>query len=58
MTEINTLDELIAYCKDNNRICPQPQFWNELWEKLKDKKQINSSWQPENCIFGLVVSIS
>jgi len=44
--EINTLEELIAYCKDKNRICPQPQLWNEMWKKLKDKKQINSGWQP------------
>lgn len=44
--EINTLDELIAYCKDKNRICPQPTLWNKLWEKLKNKKQVGSGWQP------------
>jgi hypothetical protein len=46
MIEINNLEELIAYCKDKNRICPQPQMWNVLWEKLKNKRRINSGWQP------------
>lgn len=40
--EINTLEELIQYCKDNDRVCPQPQLWNEMWNKLKDKKQIGA----------------
>ena len=45
--EINNLEELISYCKDNNRICPQPQLWNLMWEKLKDKKTVGSAgWEP------------
>jgi hypothetical protein len=44
--EINTLEELIQYCKDNDRVCPQPQLWNEMWNKLKDKKQIGVGWEP------------
>lgn len=44
--EINTLEALITYCKDKDRVCPQPQLWNEMWKKLKDKKQIGSGWQP------------
>lgn len=37
----NTLEKVIAFCKQNNRICPQPQYWNELWGKLKNKRQMN-----------------
>jgi hypothetical protein len=37
-----TLENLISFCKQNNRICPQPQYWNELWIKLKNKKQISN----------------
>jgi hypothetical protein len=44
--EINSLEELIDYCKDKERICPQPQLWNEMWNKLKDKKQIGAGWNP------------
>ena len=44
--EINSLQELIDYCKDKDRVCPQPQLWNEMWNKLKDKKQIGARWQP------------
>ena len=44
--EIITLDQLLKYCKDKDRICPQPQLWNEMWNKLKDKKQIALGWQP------------
>ncbi len=44
--KIKSLEELISYCEDNDRVCPQPQFWNEMWEKLKEKKRIGSGWQP------------
>ena len=44
--QINTLEQLIEYCKDINRVCPQPQLWNEMYNKLKDKKQIGSGWEP------------
>lgn len=39
-------DDIIDYCKINNRICPQPQKWNSLWEMLKNKERINNSWIP------------
>ena len=32
MTE--TVESLIAYCSQDGRVCPQPVFWNELWEML------------------------
>lgn len=32
--EIQSNEELISYCKDNDRICPQPQFWTKLWDML------------------------
>jgi hypothetical protein len=38
--------ELIKYYQSNNKICPQPQLWNKLWEKLKDKERINAVWKP------------
>ena len=44
--EIKSLEQLIAYSKDKDRVCPQPQLWNEMWNKLKDKKQIGAGWEP------------
>lgn len=45
--KIKSLEEIIAYCTANSRICPQPQLWQALWEKLKDKKQLGSGgWEP------------
>jgi hypothetical protein len=41
-----SLDDIINYCKQNDRVCPQPQLWNTLWQKLKNKKQIGAGWQP------------
>jgi hypothetical protein len=25
---------LIAYCRENGRICPQPDYWDRLWKML------------------------
>ncbi len=43
---VTSLEEIINYCKQNERVCPQPQLWNTLWQKLKYKKQIGAGWQP------------
>jgi len=43
---IENFEQLKGYCVLNNRICPEPTFWNELWQKLKEKKQINGKWDP------------
>jgi hypothetical protein len=29
-----TTESLIAYCRENNRVCPMPQRWNALWQML------------------------
>lgn len=30
----DTPESLIAYCRDNNRVCPLPQRWDALWKLL------------------------
>ena len=42
----DSVKSLIAYCRENNRVCPQPQLWNQLWGILPDRKQIGAGWQP------------
>jgi hypothetical protein len=37
---------LIAYCRENNRVCPLPQRWHQLWEMLPDRRQAGDAWEP------------
>jgi hypothetical protein len=32
-------EEVIAYCRENHTICPQPDRWNELWKMLPAEKR-------------------
>lgn len=40
------LDDLLSYCKSNNRVCPMPMKWNELWELLPNRSRAGSGWVP------------
>ena len=40
------LSELLKYVKSDGRICPQPKYWNEMWEMLPDKKREGNGWDP------------
>ena len=45
--KVSEKEKLINYINENNRVCPQPQVWNKLWEKLKDKERVGSAgWNP------------
>jgi hypothetical protein len=39
-------ESLIAYCRENGRICPQPLKWNALWEMLPERRRVGSGWEP------------
>lgn len=39
-------ETLISYCRENDRVCPVPTRWNELWEMLPGKVQIGAGWKP------------
>jgi len=39
-------ESLIAYCRENSRVCPVPQRWNALWELLPDRKRVGGGWEP------------
>lgn len=41
-----TLDEILAEAQKNNRVCPLPQKWNELYELLPNKRRKGNSWEP------------
>jgi len=37
---------VVAYCRENKRVCPQPDKWNELWEMLPERRRIGHGWEP------------
>jgi len=42
-----TLETLWEYCISNDRMCPKPQRWNELYGMLKNTKQNpDGGWTP------------
>ena len=40
------IDELLKYVRANNRVCPMPQKWNELYEMLPDKRRVGNGHEP------------
>ncbi len=40
------LKALLEYAKADGRICPMPEYWNQLWEMLPDKKRVGIGWEP------------
>jgi hypothetical protein len=41
-----TIEEVLTETQKNNRVCPQPQKWQELYEMLPDKKRKGAGWEP------------
>jgi len=41
-----TLEEVLIETQKNNRVCPQPQKWHQLYEMLPDKKRSGTGWEP------------
>ena len=42
----DSAESLIAFCRENNRVCPQPMPWQKLWEMLPDRQQVGAGWEP------------
>ena len=42
----DSAESLIAYCRDNSRVCPMPQHWNALWKLLPNRKRVGGGWEP------------
>src|SRR5688572_15150851 len=42
----DSAESLIAYCRENSRVCPLPQQWNELWELLPERRRVGGGWEP------------
>lgn len=46
MNEADAKAELIAYCRANDRVCPTPMKWNDLYKLLPDTRRIGNGWEP------------
>jgi hypothetical protein len=42
----DSIKDLVTYCRENHRVCPVPQLWNQLWEMLPDRKRVGAGWDP------------
>ena len=42
----DSVQSLIAYCRENARICPMPQQWSALWDLLPNRTRVGAGWQP------------
>ena len=40
------LENLLAYCRANGRICPEPRMWARLWRLLPNRKRKGLGWEP------------
>jgi hypothetical protein len=41
-----TIDEVLKEIQKNNRVCPQPKKWNELFQMLPNKRRKGNGWEP------------
>jgi hypothetical protein len=39
------LEQLLKYCVENDRVCPMPLPWHQVWDMLPSKKH-GSGWEP------------
>ena len=44
--DMTTLEEVLVEVQKNNRVCPQPQTWQQLFEMLPDKQRKGAGWEP------------
>jgi hypothetical protein len=42
----DTVESLVAYCREDNRVCPLPSLWNRLWEMLPNRTSVGAGRQP------------
>ena len=43
---MTSLEQVLAVVQKNGRVCPQPQWWQKLFDMLPDKKRSEAGWQP------------
>jgi hypothetical protein len=41
-----TVDQVLEEAFKNNRVCPLPPYWNELWNMLPNRHRQGAGWSP------------
>src|SRR6267143_5936525 len=41
-----SVEAVVEFARADNRVCPQPQRWNELWEMLPERKRVGAGRSP------------
>ena len=44
--DMTTLEEVLVEVQKNNRVCPHPQRWQQLFNMLPDKQRKGAGWEP------------
>jgi hypothetical protein len=42
----DTVETLVAFCRQDKRVCPLPLLWNQLWEMLPGRQRGGHGWHP------------
>ena len=42
----NVINDILTYCQQNGRVCPQPQRWQQLYELLPERRQVGAGFVP------------
>jgi hypothetical protein len=40
------IEQVLAEAQKNNRVCPQPKAWQQLFELLPNKSRKGTGWEP------------
>ena len=43
---MDTIEQVFSDAQLNNRVCPQPQKWQQLYDMLPNKKRKGAGWEP------------
>ena len=41
-----SVESLVAYGYEIDRVCPLPWLWSRLWEMLPGRSRVDAGWQP------------
>ena len=51
--EVESFDTLWEFCTSNNRVCPMPPEWNDLYQILNNTKRVGTGYElPAPLILG------
>lgn len=40
------LEKALKIINSKDRVCPEAKYWNEMYEKLPERKRVGNGWQP------------